>query len=121
MSIKIRLARTGKKNSPAFRVVVSQTRAKRNGRFLAVLGCFNPAMGEKPAIDTKAVEEWVKKGALLTEPVKKMLNGKYSYKRYDPKGEKISAEAKNHRENELGDVVLSTTPAENDTDSRKKE
>ena len=88
MSIKIRLAKTGKKNAPAFRVVATQTRTKRNGEFLAVLGEYNPTMGGKPVIDTSAVEAWVKKGALLTEPVKQMLEGKYVYKKYNPKAEK---------------------------------
>jgi len=88
MSIKIRLAKTGKKNAPAFRVVATQTRTKRNGEFLAVLGEFNPAMGGKPVIDKSAVEAWIKKGALLTEPVKQMLEGKYVYKKYNPKAER---------------------------------
>lgn len=88
MSIKIRLAKTGKKNAPAFRVVATQTRTKRNGKFLAVLGDFNPTMGGKPVIDKFALEAWVKKGARLTEPVKQMLEGKYAYKKYKPKAEK---------------------------------
>ena len=85
MSIKIRLARTGKKNATAFRVVVSQTRTKRNGKFLDILGNFNPAVAEKPAIDKDKVDEWVKKGALVTDPVKKMLDGSYKYVKYSPK------------------------------------
>lgn len=88
MSIKIRLAKTGKKNAPAFRVVATQTRTKRNGEFLAVLGEYNPTMGGKPVIDKTAVEAWVKKGALLTNPVKQMLEGNYVYKKYNPKAEK---------------------------------
>jgi len=93
MSIKIRLAKTGKKNAPAFRVVATQTRTKRNGEFLAVLGEFNPAMGGKPVIDKSAVEVWIKKGGLLTEPVKQMLEGKYVYKKYNPKAKKEQKEA----------------------------
>ncbi len=87
MSIKIRLAKTGKKNAPAFRIVVSQTRTKRNGKFLAVLGNFNPNAGGEPVIDRPAIDAWVKKGALLTEAVRKLLGGKYVYKKYDPKSE----------------------------------
>lgn len=88
MSIKIRLAKTGKKNAPAFKVVVAQTRTKRNGEFLDILGDFNPTMGGKPVIDRVKLEEWVKKGALITESVKKMIGGTYKYVKYNPKSEK---------------------------------
>lgn len=93
MSLKIRLARTGKKNASAFRVVVSQTRTKRNGKFLDIVGSFNPVMGGKPTLDKNKIEEWVKKGAGITEPVKQMLDGKYKYVKYSPKSEKEEAKA----------------------------
>lgn len=90
MSIKIRLAKTGKKNAPTYKVVVAQTRTKRNGKYLDILGDFNPTMGGKPVIDKVKLDEWVKKGALLTESVKKMVEGTYKYLKYDPKAEKAS-------------------------------
>jgi small subunit ribosomal protein S16 len=88
MSIKIRLAKTGKKNAPAFKIVVAQTRTKRNGKYLDILGDYNPVMGGKPVIDKTKLDEWVKKGALITEPVKKMVEGTYKYEKYNPKAEK---------------------------------
>ncbi|MFA5776392.1 MAG: 30S ribosomal protein S16 [Patescibacteria group bacterium] len=88
MSIKIRLAKTGKKNAPAYKVVVAQTRTKRNGKYLDILGDFNPTMGGKPVIDKAKLDEWVKKGALITDPVKKMIEGTYKYVKYNPKAEK---------------------------------
>lgn len=88
MSIKIRLAKTGKRNAPAYKVVVAETRSKRNGKFLAIIGEFNPVMKGKPVIDKAKLEEWVGKGALLTEPVKAMLEGTYTYVKYNPKAEK---------------------------------
>lgn len=88
MSIKIRLARIGKKNAPTFRVVVSQTRSKRNGKFLDILGDFNPTMGGKPVVDKAKVDEWIKKGALVTDSVKSILAGTYKYAKYSPKAEK---------------------------------
>lgn len=90
MSVKIRLAKTGKKNAPAYKIVVAQTRTKRNGKYLDILGDFNPTMGGKPVIDKVKLDEWVKKGALLTESVKKMVEGTYKYLKYDPKAEKAS-------------------------------
>ncbi|MBU1970578.1 30S ribosomal protein S16 [Patescibacteria group bacterium] len=92
MSIKIRLTKTGKKNAPAFRVVVSQTRTKRNGKFLDILGDFNPTMSDQPNIDRAKVDEWVKKGARITEPVQKMLSGTYKYEKYNPKAKAATKE-----------------------------
>ena len=88
MSIKIRLAKTGKKNAHAFRIVVSQTRTKRNGAFLDIVGNFNPAISTKLVADREAIAAWVKKGAILTNPVKKMLDGKYTFVKYSPKTSK---------------------------------
>ncbi len=94
MSIKIRLAQIGKKNAPTFRVVVSQTRSKRNGKFLDILGDYNPLVGTKPTIDKAKIDEWVKKGALITESVKQMLDGAFKYVKYVPKKEKASVKEK---------------------------
>lgn len=88
MSIKIKLARTGKKNTPMFRVVVSQTKTKRNGRFLDVLGHFDPLVSKNIKINKEKLESWIKKGAELTNSVKKALDGNYVYTKYSPKIEK---------------------------------
>lgn len=87
MSVTIRLTKTGKKNSPAYRIVASQTRTKRNGKFLEILGEYNPSAGKSPNLNKAAIEAWIKKGALVTEPVKKMLEGTYIFKKYAPKKE----------------------------------
>ena len=97
MAVTIRLARIGKKNSPTYKVVVSNTRDKRNGKFLDILGFYNPI--EKPAlieVDKKKVEEWKKKGAQVSDAVDKILAGSYVYKKYNPKGDK--KEEKNEAE-----------------------
>ena len=92
MSIKIRLAQTGKKNAPAFKIVAAQTRTKRNGKFLDILGDFNPTISGKPTIDKVRLDVWVQKGALLTEPIKRMMEGTYKYTKYNPKAEKTEKE-----------------------------
>lgn len=86
MSIKIRLAKTGKKNAPTYKVVVSNTRDKRNGKALDVLGHFNP--GVKPhefVLDKAKLSEWKTKGATLTDAVENLIAGKYEYVKYEPK------------------------------------
>jgi small subunit ribosomal protein S16 len=92
MSVTIRLALTGRKNLPSYRMVVCNTRDKRNGRFLEVLGFYNPSM--TPAqfdYDKEKYKSWVGKGALVSDAVKTLLTGKYSYTKYDPKGKKAGA------------------------------
>jgi small subunit ribosomal protein S16 len=92
MSITIRLARTGKKNNPSYKVVVANTKDKRNGRTLDVLGSMNPTQTPVSyTIDKKKMEEWTKKGALVTDSVKKLLDGSYTYTPYKSKNTKEQA------------------------------
>ncbi len=86
MSVTIRLARVGKKNGPSYKVVVSNTRDKRTGKYLEVLGHFNPSRDVKDyKIDKEKYQEWKDKGALSTEAVDKLIEGKYEYIVYSPK------------------------------------
>jgi len=85
MSVKIRLAKAGKKNAPTFKVVVVPTRSKRNGEFLDILGSFNPAVKNGIQIDRDKIAAWSTKGAKLTESVKKLLDNTYNYVKYEPK------------------------------------
>ena len=86
MSITIRLTRIGKKNGPAHRVVVANTKDKRNGKSLEILGHFNPSDPKsKFEINKEKYAEWVAKGALVTDAVKKLIEGKYSYTPYRSK------------------------------------
>ncbi len=75
MAVKIRLKRMGAKKDPFYRVVVADSRAPRDGRFIDEIGYYNPT--KNPAIfnvnDEKAVD-WLKKGAQLTETVKSLFN-----------------------------------------------
>lgn len=88
MSVTIRLARVGRKNLPAFKIVVSNTRDKRNGRFIDVIGHFNPSMKpESFSYDKAKYEEWAKKGALPTETVKKLVAGEYKFEPYTRQNE----------------------------------
>jgi small subunit ribosomal protein S16 len=88
MSVTIRLARIGKRNAPAYKIVVANTRDKRNGRFLDILGHYNPS--HTPAlfdIDKDKVSEWKKKGALSTDAVEKLLAGTYKWEPYTRQNE----------------------------------
>lgn len=71
MSVKIRLAVTGKKNQIAYRIVASDTRTKRDGKTLEILGFYNPTSNavDKLHIEKDKIDSWVKKGAIVTPAV----------------------------------------------------
>ncbi len=74
MSVKIRLARTGSKGQPSYRVVIADERTARCGRVIEVVGHYNPLV--EPSlftVDKEKVLEWIAKGAIPTETVRKML------------------------------------------------
>lgn len=99
MSVTIRLARIGRRNLPSFRMVVSNTKDKRNGRFLEILGYFNPS-GSKVLFDydKERFEYWKKVGALVSKSAQELVNGKYTFKPYkkikEEKKERVSKEEK---------------------------
>ena len=74
MAVHIRLRRTGRTKKPAYRVVVADSRAGRDGRFIEVIGHYNPLT--TPAtlqIKLDKAEEWIKKGAQPTNTVRALL------------------------------------------------
>ena len=76
MALKIRLARHGAKKRPYYRVVIADSRAPRDGRFIERLGFYNPIArgGEIPLrIDLAKVDAWVAKGAQPSERVKALV------------------------------------------------
>ena len=93
MSVTIRLARTGRKNLPSFKIVVANTRSKRNGEILDTIGSYNPS--EKPEFfkyDKEKVAMWQQRGALMTESVKKLIEGTYKFVAY-PSARKVKLQA----------------------------
>jgi small subunit ribosomal protein S16 len=75
--LTIRLARFGKKNQPFYRIVLTEKRTKRNGRYLKELGYYNPLT--EPAeivIYKKEFDQWIEKGAQISEGLKKLLKNR---------------------------------------------
>lgn len=75
MAVKIRLNRMGAKKNPFYRVVVADSRAPRDGRFIEVLGNYDPS--KQPAvvnIDEAKVLDWMNEGAQPTDTVKNLLS-----------------------------------------------
>ncbi|WP_100448404.1 30S ribosomal protein S16 [Glycomyces xiaoerkulensis] len=74
MAVKIRLTRLGKIRSPQYRIVVADSRTKRDGKVIENLGIYHPK--ESPSrinIDSERVQYWLGVGAQPSEPVKKLL------------------------------------------------
>lgn len=74
MAVKMRLMRMGKKRAAYYRVVVMDGRAPRDGRYIDMIGRYDP--NQEPShieIDDDKAVDWLRKGAQPTEPVRKLL------------------------------------------------
>ncbi|HEX4993924.1 MAG TPA: 30S ribosomal protein S16 [Methylomirabilota bacterium] len=74
MAVHIRLRRTGTTRKPAYRVVVADSRAARDGKFIEVIGHYNP-LTEPPTIkiEVEKAQAWIAKGAQPSNTVKNLL------------------------------------------------
>ena len=96
MAVKIRLMRVGKKKQPTYRVVVADGRSPRDGRFIEIIGQYQPR--QEPSyvdIDADSALAWLRKGAQPTESVQKLLTqagvwAQYESERSKPAVTKLS-------------------------------
>ena len=80
MSVKIRLRRMGAKKSPFYRIVVSDSRSPRDGRFIDEIGYYNPLTSPKTIkVDDEKAIKWLNNGAKPSDTVDKLFkdNGVY--------------------------------------------
>lgn len=74
MAVRIRLTRMGRKKVPFYRVVVADAKAPRDGRFIEIVGTYDPKEDPaKIAIDAAAALKWLRRGAQPTETVQSLL------------------------------------------------
>jgi small subunit ribosomal protein S16 len=74
MAVRIRLKRIGAKNTPAYRIVVADSRSPRDGRFIEELGHYVPSQRENNyKINLERANYWLGVGALPTETVASMI------------------------------------------------
>lgn len=72
--VKLRLMRMGKKKQPTYRVVAADARSPRNGRFIEIVGTYQPRQDPSVIlIDNDKAVAWLNKGAQPTETVEKLL------------------------------------------------
>lgn len=93
MAVHLRLLRMGKKKQPFYRIVASDSRAARDGKFLEVVGTYNPIT--KPAkvqLHEEKVTKWIDQGALPSDTVRSLLTQVGFVEKYEKakKGEDVS-------------------------------
>jgi small subunit ribosomal protein S16 len=74
MAVRIRLTRLGRKKKPFYRIIVADSENKRDGKFLEVIGTYDPL--QDPAvinINNDKLKEWMGRGALPTTTVKSLI------------------------------------------------
>jgi len=74
MAVKIRLTRVGSKKNPIYRVVVADSRSPRDGRFIEIVGRYNPQTDPSTIdLDEAKIKDWMSKGAQPTQPVARLI------------------------------------------------
>lgn len=72
--VVIRLARHGAKKRPFYRIVAADSRNKRDGRFLEILGHYNPVASDKPlSLKAERVQHWLDNGAQPSSTVRRLI------------------------------------------------
>ncbi len=75
MAVAIRLTRQGSKDRPYYKIVVTDSRARRDGRFIEQVGTYDPMKeGVNYAIDLAKVDSWISKGAQPSETVASIID-----------------------------------------------
>ena len=124
MSVAIRLARGGAKKRPYYRIVVTNSRSARDGRFIEKIGTYNPLLAkdspERVKLDAERAKHWISVGAQPSDRVLRFLDAagvmertaRNNPKKGEP-GEKAKerAEAEAARQAELAEAVAAASPA----------
>lgn len=77
MGVRIRLSRMGSKKRPFYRIVVADSQAPRDGRFVEVIGTYNPRTEPvEVQVDSERLQTWLTKGAEPTDTVRSLLKKK---------------------------------------------
>lgn len=78
MSLKLRLSRAGAKKRPFYRIVVADSRSPRDGRFIEIIGTYDPILPndheKRVTLKTERIEHWLKVGARPTDRVLRFLD-----------------------------------------------
>jgi len=74
VAVRMRLTRVGSKKNPIYRVVVADSRSPRDGRFIEIIGRYNPQTDPSTIdLDTDKIQDWISKGAQPSDRVKRLM------------------------------------------------
>jgi small subunit ribosomal protein S16 len=74
VAVRMRLTRVGSKKNPIYRVVVADSRSPRDGKFIEIIGRYNPQTDPSTIeLDDAKVQEWIDKGAQPSDAVAKLI------------------------------------------------
>ena len=77
MAVKLRLTRVGSKKNPVYRIVAADSRSPRDGKFLQIVGRYNPQTDPSTIdLDEEKVRDWLSKGAQPSATVQRLLKAK---------------------------------------------
>jgi small subunit ribosomal protein S16 len=98
LSVKIRLRRTGTKKQPHYRLVVTDSRSPRDGRFIEVIGHYHP-MSDPPAIELQEERAllWLQRGAQPTETARSVLQRQGIWRRFTADRPQVAPKRKRAR------------------------
>jgi small subunit ribosomal protein S16 len=74
MAVSIRLRREGAKNRPYYRIVVADSRSPRDGKFIEIIGTYDPKLsGQNSSLNVERAEHWISKGAQPSDTVRSLI------------------------------------------------
>jgi small subunit ribosomal protein S16 len=77
LAVKLRLTRVGSKKNPVYRIVAADSRSPRDGKFLEIVGRYNPQTDPSTIeLDEQKVRDWLSKGAQPSATVQRLLKAK---------------------------------------------
>ena len=77
MAVKLRLTRVGSKKNPVYRIVAADSRSPRDGKFLEIVGRYNPQTDPSTIeLDEDRIKDWLSKGAQPSDTVSRLLRAK---------------------------------------------
>jgi small subunit ribosomal protein S16 len=116
MSLKIRLSRGGAKKRPFYRVVVADSHAPRDGRFIEKIGTFDPVKAkdaiDRLILDTEKAQAWIAKGAQPTDRVARLLDSLGALKREPRNNPQKAQPKKKAQERAAASAKAAETPTE---------
>jgi small subunit ribosomal protein S16 len=116
MALKIRLSRAGTKKRPYYHIVIADAAAPRDGKFIDVVGAYNPMLGKtdekRVKLDAEKTQEWLKKGAQPTDRVLRFLDKAGLKKREARNNPKKALPGKKRQEREKAQADAAAKAAE---------